>query len=311
MQTDSALSPTPFHLTRVEGSGGLSYARVGLNLTGDLDMKAPGSRINLRGHSLYGIFFGNAGTEKRVISNTVIDGVSQYGLYDSGLGNIRPTIRNSLFYYFGRGVLFVKKATADSAPGDMLIENSTLVDGRTGGYHSFRWEGSVTTNIILRNSIFGGKYNLPTSGNNDLWFSTGTGATVTVEGCGVITTGPLALRPTGPFASTPTTLYSMVNAEPGFISNGAPLQVGASGAVYYPELTDFMNVTNSDYAAAADTSPGDAVTSAALGGGAQYVGPPSSVEDWKGYSADTSVSDLNHDAVLNRLTQLQESRNRK
>jgi len=310
MATDPALTPPPFRLTRVEGSGGLSYARVGLNLSGDLEMKAPGNRINLRGHSLYGVFFGNAGTEKRIISDTVIDGVSQYALYDNGLGNVRPTIRDSIFYYFGRGVLFVKKATADTAPGDMLIENSTLVDGRTGAYHSFRWEGNVTTNIILRNSIFGGKYNQPaTNGNNVLWFSTGTGATVTIEGCGVITTGPLALRP-NPFASTPTNLTSMVNSDPGFVSNGAPLETGASGITYYPEMTDFMNVSNSDYANAADMTSGDGVTSAPLGGGAQYVGPHSAVEDWSSYSTAHDQTDSSHDVGLQRLIEMNDSRRR-
>jgi len=268
--------PSDFRLTRIEGASAISFARIGLHATGDVVFKSDGDRIRMRGFADTAIHFAG-GANVRSISDAIIEGGSVNGIWDEGMGQTRMAMKNCIMYYFGRHSIMVRKPVNHSAEGLMTIEDSTLVGGRTiNTGHTFRLEPGTLLDVSIRDSIIGGQKGFPTAALNV--FSLAGDNTLTLVGTAIMQEGPFALRNTNPFSLSAT---SQVIGEPTTIADpmfkdSDPIASDPHSATFLPPSPDFMNVQNPAYATA--NSEGGP-----LGGGAKYVGPPSSVNYWQLY----------------------------
>ncbi len=269
--------PTEFRLTRIEGESAISFARIGLHVTGDIITKSDGERIRMRGFADTAIHLAG-GANTRSINDVIIDGGSNNGIWDEGVGTTRMTMTNSIMFYFGRHTIMVRKPVNHSAEGLMTIEDSTLVGGRTiNTGHSYRLEPGTLLDVVIKDSIIGGQNGFPSAGLNV--FSLAGDNTVTLMGTAILQEGPFSLRNT---SNNPFSL-SATSTVVGTATTGAdPMFMAADGTgdphhwTFLPPSPDFMNVQNTAYATA-DSEGGP------LGGGAEYVGSDSNVDCWHLY----------------------------
>ncbi len=260
-----------FRLTRVEGECGISFAWDGLNCAGDVEVKATGGqRPVMRGHAARALSFTGPAPNFRNISDLIMEGISQDAIVDAGFGDVRFTMDNIIMWSSPRRVLWMQKPSTDVATGTIILRNSTLVGARTAAnYHVFRMEPGTVTDIVSENTIIAGKVDAPTNGFNVI--SLAGENNFSMAGTAIVTTGTYALRTTNPFSlgtSATVTGTATTNVDPQF----AGIQAG-----YLPSNSDFADVQSPEYANANSTG-------GPLGGGADYIGPTSSVADWALYS---------------------------
>lgn len=277
-------NPALRRITRILGESGISYARVGLSIVGDLDMQSDGEKIQVVGHGNDAIRLDGPALNFRNIHNVNFSNNSARGLLDRGFGSLRFHMKDCTSIFTLNQLIHVE-TSGGTAAGLITIEDSTLVGGRhhatAGKLHLFRFEPATVTNVLVRNTILGGKMNhSQPSTNADLSairsfnvISLAGTNNVTLEGSAVIAQGPYAFRVAADGASL------ALSASANSVVTGNPIQLDPLFQVVDPNQSlnpGFLDVQHNGYATAS-------ATGGPLGGGADFIGGLTKVQDWAIY----------------------------
>lgn len=266
-------------ITRIEGASGVSYCTVLVSAAGDLNVEGTvDTPAVFRSSNSYSFRFDGPAFNYRNFNHVTIEGMSKNGILDRGFGPIRWTMNDTRVFMVLERMVDVQAVTEGenvihAADGLITITNSTLVPGRhhAGHYEKrpFNLDNNSQTDLHFENSILGGRKDQPLEESAHNVIRVAGFNTVTADGCAFITDGPYSLRSTNPFsrgpnATLPTNVVAQYAPDPDFLETADPADPG------------FLDVQNVAYATLNSTG-------GPLGGGADYIGDGSSVEDWSVY----------------------------